>query len=330
MPRISIDNRKLVVRYSQEGVTQKEIAKVLNISRRSVQYIIKKFKLTGDVKDRPKSGRNRILSDREERRLVRISKGTPTSTAREVRQEANMENLVSLGTVRRTLRRNGLFGRIAIRKPYLSEGHRRKRFAWSHDRLSWSVEKWGNVVFSDECKLELNPNRRIYVRRNIGSRLKAKYIRSTVKFPRYIMVWGAIRGDGARVIVRCNRNVDSLEYQRVLRVGLPHVYCPGCAFQQDGAPAHRSSSTTRFLSSEDVRVLGSWPAQSPDLNVSENVWHILKEKVFHRSPHSLDDLWSVIVEEWNSIPRETIRSLYNSIPRRLSACVAAKGGHTKY
>ena len=231
---------------------------LLNISRRSVQYIIKKFKLTGDVKDRPKSGRNCLLSDREVRRLVRISKGTPTWTAREVRQEANMENLVSLGTVRRTLRRNGLFGRIAIRKPYLSEGHRKKRFAWSQDRLSWSVEKWGNVVFSDECKLELNPNRRMYVRRNIGARLKAKYIRSTVKFPRYIMVWGAIRGDGARVIVRCNRNVDSLEYQRVLRVGLPHVYCPGCAFQQDGAPPHYALTVRKYLNERNVLDFDSW------------------------------------------------------------------------
>ena len=190
--------------------------------------------------------------------------------------------------------------------------------------------KMGKHDFSDECKIELNSNRRIFVRRSIGNRLKAKYVRSTVKFPSYIMVWGAISGDGSRVIVRCNKNVDSDEYQRILRIGLPHIYCRGCAFQHDGAPAHRSSSTTKFLANEGVMLLKSWPAQSPDLSVIENIWHILKEKIFHRNPQTLDDLWSAIVDEWNSIPRERIRPLDSSIPRRLSVCVAAKGGHTKY
>lgn len=97
--------------------------------------------------------------------------------------------------------------------------------------------KWENVIFSDECRSELNPNRRFYVRRSIGIRLKAKYIYASVKFPSYIVVWGAIRRDGSQIIVWCDRNVDSREYQRVLSVGVLHI-SSGCAFQQDGTPAH--------------------------------------------------------------------------------------------
>ena len=115
----------------------------------------------------------------------------------------------------------------------------------------------------------------------------------------------------------------------MLNIALPHIYHSGYALQQDGAPARRSSSTTKFLDEQGVHVLQSWPSQSPDLSVIENVWQILKDKVSQRNPSNREELWRVAVEEWNNIPRERIRSLYGSIPRRMSACVAARGGHTK-
>ena len=185
MPRISTEKRIFVVQFFKERKSQREIAQILHISRRSVQYILKKFRDHRSVVDRPRCGRPRFLGKHMERRVVRISKGTPTLTARQVRQESSLTNIVSLGTMRRTLRRNGLFGRIAARKPGLNSRHRNNRLPWCREKLSWSVSKWENVIFSDECKIELNSNRRIFVRRSIGNRLKAKYIRSTVKFPRY-------------------------------------------------------------------------------------------------------------------------------------------------
>ena len=330
MPRISVEKRSLVLEFTNGGMTQKKIAQTLHISRRSVQYLMRKFKETGRVADRERSGRPRILTKRMERRVLRMSKGNPTWTARKVRQESNLTDVVSINTVKRTLRRHGLFGRVAVRKPYLSSRHRKNRFLWCSQRLNWPVDKWEKVIFSDECKLELHPNRRLLVRRRVGERLKAKYLRTSVKFPSSIMVWGAIRGDGNRVLVRCERNVDSQEYQRVLSVGLPHIYESGHAFQQDGAPAHRSSSTTKFLDEQGLQVLRSWPSQSPDLSVIENIWEHLKSKILLHNPRSHEDIWKVAVEEWNAIPRERIRSLYASIPRRLAACVRAKGGHTKY
>ena len=247
MTRISIGKRQLVIQFSNDGMTHKDISQTLNINRRSVQYIVKKFKDTGDVVDRVRCVRPRLLTKRMERQIVRISKRTPTLTARHVRRESDLTNVVSINTVKRTLRRYGLFGRIAVRKPYLSLRHRNNRLRWCRQRSLWTVAKWEKVIFSDEYKLELQPNRRMYVRRTIGSSLKAKYIRTTVKFPSHIMVWGAVRADGSRVLVRCDRNVDSREYQRVLNIALPHIYHPGYALQQYGAPTHRSSSTTKFL-----------------------------------------------------------------------------------
>lgn len=56
MPRISVEKRSSVIEFTNGGMTQKEIAQTLHISRRSVQYVMKKFKETGRVADQERSG----------------------------------------------------------------------------------------------------------------------------------------------------------------------------------------------------------------------------------------------------------------------------------
>ena len=80
-----------------------------------------------------------------------------------------------------------------------------------------------------------------------------------------LTVWGAIRGDGHRKLVPCFKNVDSIEYQRILSIVLPQMCNGGTIFQHDDAPAHRSQSTQQYLVQKAVRLMPCWPAQSPDL-----------------------------------------------------------------
>src|SRR5260370_25710301 len=76
----------------------------------------------------------------------------------------------------------------------------------------------------------------------------------------------------------------------------------------------------------------SWPPGSPDQNIIEHVWAILKNQIRNRRQKlkNLDELWVMAQEEWYVIPRDQIEALTDSVPRRIDALVDARGWYAKY
>ena len=77
-------------------------------------------------------------------------------------------------------------------------------------------------------------------------------------------------------------------------------------------------------------VVSDWPSQSPDLNVIENLWTILKNRVFKRNSKNIDTLWTIINEEVFKIDNETIKKLYDSIPNRMNSKIEATQLNTEH
>ncbi len=100
-------------------------------------------------------------------------------------------------------------------------------------------------------------------------------------------------------------------------------------FQQDLAPAHTAKGTKSWFNDHGVTVL-DWPANSPDLNLIENLWGIVKRKMRNTRPNNADDLKAAIKAAWASITPEQCHRLIASIPRRIDAVIQAKGVPTKY
>jgi transposase len=76
----------------------------------------------------------------------------------------------------------------------------------------------------------------------------------------------------------------------------------------------------------------NWPPQSPDLNIIENVWRILKIRLQTRVTriHNRQELIDAVQEIWQSLTPMYIKSLYSSLPRRIRAVLVANGCITKY
>ena len=100
-------------------------------------------------------------------------------------------------------------------------------------------------------------------------------------------------------------------------------------FVHDGAPAHRAKMTKKWLEEQKVRSLG-WPANSPDLNIIETIWNMVKQEIKRREPKSADEIWQAAKETWDNVSLEEVRRQFSGWGRRLSAVVKNQGGHTKY
>jgi len=110
------------------------------------------------------------------------------------------------------------------------------------------------------------------------------------------MVWGAIKEDGTRILIRCPDRMNSAGYAEVLQKGLLPIYEQQIIFQQVGAPCHKSGFASSFLDKSFICILSDCPAQSPDLNLIEPLWSYLKGRVLRCTPRNIEELWKCCEE----------------------------------
>ncbi len=143
--------------------------------------------------------------------------------------------------------------------------------AWAKDKKDWTAAEWSKVMFSDESKFSIsfgNQGPRVWRKR--GEAQNPRCLRSSVKFPQSVMVWGAMSSAGVGPLCFLRSKVNTAVYQEVLE----HFMLPAAdqlygdadfIFQQDLAPALSAKATSTWFKDHGIPVL-NWPANSPDLN----------------------------------------------------------------
>jgi transposase len=336
---LSIDLREKIVQlHRDDGLGYKAIAGKLEIPVSTVESIVQKFKNTGSIKDRPRSGRPRKLSEKSVKYLANVVRRQPHLHSKELVSTLQSQGIAEVGarTVRHVLQQNGLLGRVARKKPFLRLSHKKQRLEFARRLAGASSSYFHRVVWSDETKVNLfDSDGRHYIRRRVGEDLLDKHLVPTVKHGGgSLMLWGCMSAAGVGELVFIPDTLNAVKYQEILEEKMVpsarRLVGPNYLFQSDNDPKHTAKSTLAYLKRKGIKVLGPWPSQSPDLNPIENCWRILKEAVRRRTPRNLEELKAVCSEEWNKILPEYCTKLVNSMPKRLNAVIARKGGHIKY
>ncbi|KAK3521441.1 hypothetical protein QTP70_004974 [Hemibagrus guttatus] len=316
----------------KEGKPQTFIAKEAGCSQSVVSKHVNR-KLSG----RKKCGRKRCTINRENRSLMRIVKQNPFKNLSELHKEWTEAGVkASRATTHRHVKEFGYSCRIPLVKPLLN--HRCQRcLTWAKEKKNWTVAQWSKVLFSDESKFCIsfgNQGNQPKVWRKGGEAHSLSCLKSSVKFPQSVMIWGAMSSAGVGPLCFLKTKVTALVYQEILE----HFMLPSAdqlfedadfIFQQDLAPVHTAKSTKSWLNDHGVGVL-DWPENSPDLNPIENLWGIVKWKMSNKRPKNADELKATVKETWASIPPQQCHKLITSMPRQIEAVIKAKGAPTKY
>jgi transposase len=321
----------------QEGYPQRQIAERLGRSQSCVCRMLQRRVLTGSCSRKRGSGRPRCTTSRTDNLIKRCVNSNPFATASGVREELMQLPVVpSIRTIRRRLHEKyGLVCRKAAKKPLLSKKNLRDRIRFCRLHKHWTVEQWKSVLFSDESTFHqfTSINRKVW--RPPGERYNRRFTVPVVKRPPTTMVWGAISavGTGPLWFMPPNTTINRHVYVGILQEHLP-VCMPamGCTvFQQDGAPCHTARSVKQWLCVNNIPLLEHWPGNSPDLNIIENCWDVMKRKVAQHRPKSAADLREKLQLVWSTeITAQYCAQLAASMPRRIAAVLKNKGYSSKY
>ena len=132
-----------------------------------------------------------------------------------------------------------------------------------------------------------------------------KCLKSSIKYPQSVMVWGAMSAAGVGPLCFIKGRVNAASYQKILE----HFMLPSAEklyededfiFQHYLAPAQSAKTTGKWFTDHGITVL-NWPANSPDLNPIENLWDIVKSKLRVTRPNTVDELKAAIEASLASI-----------------------------
>ncbi|GFV63976.1 transposable element Tc1 transposase [Trichonephila clavipes] len=252
----TIEERKLVIKLSNEGKSQRNMAKVVRRSINCIQKILQKFKKTGKIDPKisaPKIAAStsntlgRSVSAETVRRVLRkagyngrVARKKPLIAKRKVLKDIKIDpklsavklaaetsrimgRNVSAETVRNVIRHAGYSSRVARKKPFISLQSQKKRFKFAKTYQLKTDNFWKKVIFSDESKFNIfgsGGHRTVW--RKLNTALDPKNSRSTVKHGGgSVMVWGVwILSNGVGNLVFIDGIMDHKLYVDILNSNL--------------------------------------------------------------------------------------------------------------
>ena len=335
MPRLTEENRNRAIGRLEAGESQSSVARSLNVRQSTISRLWQRYIQDNTTRDRPRSGRPRVTTLRQDRFIRVFHLRNRTVTAAYTADNVPGLRRVSAQTIRNRLKEHGIRPMRPHTGPVLEHHHRRARLRWTRNVRQWNLLHWRRIWFSDESRFMLyrhDGRMRVYRRRN------ERYARQCVReVDRHggggVMMWAGISVNDRTELVHVQGNLNAVRYRDEIlaRHVIPIIDHRREIFQHDNARPHTARITVDFLANNNITVL-PWPSKSPDLNPIEHLWDQLDKRVRRRQqqPHTRQQLVNVLQEEWRRIPQRRIRRLIQSMPRRCRAVIDARGGHTRY
>lgn len=349
--QISGERRNDIINDYLNRICKKTIAEKYSLSISTICKTISRYESTGSNDDKPRSGRPKVTSARQDAMMVReIKKNSRITAANLSQMVAEVSSIpVSPSTIRRRLHEKDFHGRRPRKVPGLSKKNIQKRYLFALEHKNHDTQYWNSVIWSDESKFDTrNDNCRRLIWRQPGKELQKGVTCHSFKSGNLTqMVWGCFKGHKLGPLHFIDGIMDRHVYLAILEEKMLPFYnelvfyliillcnivnysSDFSIFQQDNDPKHTSLTVRSWFQEKSIYKM-EWPSQSPDLNPIEHVWARMKSKIQGRIFRNKGELKSERTDLWYKIEPTFLKELVASMPRRITAVIKAKGGATKY
>lgn len=357
--RLSRSIRRAAVIHALE-LCQGDPAAAAAQTKESVAFVKRwqaRYLECNNTSDKPRSGRPRVLSKQQKytATVLLCEQQTVPAVRRLLVAEHSVPATVSNSTVYRAVQPTMIRSKPAM-QPLITLRSMQRRVAWAKQHLQAETD-WSGVAAGDSTYFTLNgqtPDGRywhmkgqkpIRFRPNKSNQLHAYAIMSMHGKTQLHFVSGTTglktqytrkttkKGQSSKLTGVGSEEVQDLMGQKLVPETRQLFTAAGAGeptFLLDNAPAHVSKSTKKFFADNNIKVLQNWPANSPDLNPIENVWGIIKPQVYRQQYTTLAELKAAVLRAWAALPQSTLRSLMQSMPRRLRMVLRRRGGYIGY
>ena len=338
--------RGIIKGKTTAGQTPTQIAADLKLSRRTIRTTLARDTERDQGTTKPRSGRPKSFTLRDERTILRMARIDPKQTYRDLIEKSGVD--CSRKTVYRILRDAGIINWLVKKRPLLRPQDVKARLRWAKKYKDWTYNDWVKVIWSDECSVERGSGkRREWVFRTPAQKWDKNMIQATPKGKDVrVMVWTAFWGGGTSDLYPLERDFESKKmgysansYLDVLEQNLVDWYKPGQIFMQDNATIHTAYKVRLWFEEHGVEVM-EWPPYSPDLNPIEHLWYRLKELVYTHHPELMEvggnddkvrtELTKAMLDVWPKVEDELKHDLIDSMTTRINAVLDAEGWYTRF
>ncbi|KAL6456377.1 hypothetical protein MHYP_G00349200 [Metynnis hypsauchen] len=311
--------------------------KTLDVSRKSKHdhRTVKRFVTDSEHRRvRADKGRMRKVSARQVHRIKRAAAKMSLQTSKQVFEAAGVSGVPRTSRCR-ILQRLAVVRKPTIRSP-LPSAHKQKRLQWAQTYMKTNFQ---TVLFTDECRATLDgpdgwSSGWLVDGHHVPTRLRRQQGGGGVMF------WAGMMGRQLVGPFRVPEGVKmtSAKYIEFLTDHfLPwykkknRAFRSKSIFMHDNAPSHAAKNTSVSLAAMGIKreKLMVWPPSSPDLNPIENLWSIIKQKIYEsgRQFTSKQQLWEAILTSCKEIQAETLQKLTSSMDARTVKVISKKGSY---
>lgn len=328
-----IQNRTEILQLIAKGKNNTEISNETGHSRTLIRKIRNDLENGTLFTQKSKIGRPTIITDDIVDRVRSMTQNNRRMSTKDIANILSENNHISYGTVYTIRKQIGFNFLPPINTFYISQAQRDARLQFSKFHLDNKTD-WTKVLFTDESAFYLDNNHRWLWRRR--GELCNEIIREKKKYTPKVMIFGGISYHWKTPLIIVKGNIDAEVYiddcidQSGLIPEMNRIYgAREWMLLQDGAKPHTCKTTISYLR-DYCKLVENWPANSPDLNVIENLWAIIKKRVESLQPDSIDSLIEAIQDVWNNLSMELIHNLIDSMTDRLQRVVDNQGGPNGY